>query len=129
MERRTREGMAKGDDIQFRLTEFAADVLRLCDSLPVTGSGRHIAEQLRRSGTSPAANYAEARVAESRKDFLHKLGVVLKELKETHVWVTLVLKHYPASKDAVGELEDEATQLCKIIATSLRTARNATHPK
>jgi four helix bundle protein len=115
--------MAKGDDIQSRLTDLAGGVLRLCDSLPLTGSGRHIAEQLRRSGTSPAANYAEARVAESRRDFLHKLGIVLKELKETSVWLTLVLRQYPDAKKVVASLEEETTQLCKIMATSLRTAR------
>lgn len=117
--------MAKGDDIQIRLTDLAAGLLRLSDSLPATGSGRHIADQLRRSGTAPAANYAEARVAESRKDFLHKLGIVLKELKETHVWLTLIVKHYPAQRENIAPLEDETTQLCRIIATSLRTARRA----
>lgn len=119
------ERMAKGDDIQIRLTDLAAGLLRLSDSLPATGSGRHIADQLRRSGTAPAANYAEARVAESRKDFLHKLGIVLKELKETHVWLTLIVKHYPAQRENIAPLEDETTQLCRIIATSLRTARRA----
>jgi len=119
------ERMAKGDNIQIRLTDLAAGLLRLSDSLPATGSGRHIADQLRRSGTAPAANYAEARVAESRKDFLHKLGIVLKELKETHVWLTLIVKHYPAQQENIAPLEDETTQLCRIIATSLRTARRA----
>lgn len=77
--------MAKGDDIEERLVSFAVRVIKLCDSLPQTRAGSHIAGQLLRSGTSPAANYAEARNAESVNDFIHKLKICLKELNETLV--------------------------------------------
>ena len=72
--------MAKGDDIEERLIDFAVRVIRVSKALPETPEGRHISGQLLRSGTSPAPNYGEARSAESKKDFLHKLKIVLKEL-------------------------------------------------
>jgi four helix bundle protein len=84
--------MAKGEDIQSRLNGFAVQVMALCDGLPRTFAGKHIGEQLFRSGTACAANYAEARGAESRNDFIHKLGIVRKELNETLVWLDLALK-------------------------------------
>lgn len=79
--------MAKGEDIQERLIEFAVTITRLCPSLPKTQEGKHIARQLLRCGTSPAPNYGEARGAESGNDFKHKLGIVLKELNETAIWL------------------------------------------
>jgi four helix bundle protein len=115
--------MAKGDDIQLRLTNLGIGVLRLCDSLPKTGSGYHVADQLRRSGTSPAANYAEARAGESRKDFIHRLAIVYKELRESHVWLTMISQQYPKLAGSTTPLLDETTQLSKIVAVSLRTAR------
>ena len=77
--------MAKGDDIREKLVSFAVSVMDLCDQLPKTTAGQHIADQLLKSGTSPAPNYAEARGAESSRDFVHKLRIVLKELNETEV--------------------------------------------
>jgi four helix bundle protein len=80
----------KGDDIAARLVALAVDVVKIVDVLPDTLAGRHVAGQLLRSGTSPGANYEEARAAESRRDFLHKLGIVLKEIQETRYWLQKV---------------------------------------
>ena len=74
--------MAKGDDIEARLVGFAVGVLALCERLPKASEGTNIANQLLRSGTAGAPNYAEARAAESAVDFIHKLGIVLIELNE-----------------------------------------------
>jgi len=82
--------MAKGDDIEERLVGFAVRVLDLCDQLPKTPAGIHIARQLLRSGSSPAPNYGEVRGAESTRDFIHKLGVVLKELNESRIWLRIL---------------------------------------
>jgi four helix bundle protein len=82
----------RGDELEDRLLDFAARVGKVVDALPDTRLGRHIAGQLVRSGTSPAANYAEACAAESKRDFIHKLGITLKELRESRVWVKLILK-------------------------------------
>ena len=73
----------RGEDLEDRLLDFAARVGKLVEALPDTRLGRHVAGQLVRSGTSPAPNYAEACAAESKKDFIHKLGIALKELCES----------------------------------------------
>ena len=79
----------RGEDLEDRLLEFAARVGKLVDAMPETRLARHVAGQLVRSGTSPAPNYAEACAAESKRDFIHKLGIALKELRETKVWIKL----------------------------------------
>ena len=82
-------------DLQERLIEFAVRVLNVVESLPNSRVGNHVAGQLIRSGTSPAPNYGEAQSAESRKDFIHKMKVALKELRETLVWLlTSFLIHH-----------------------------------
>src|SRR6516165_9610100 len=80
------------EQLQDRLLDFAARCGKVVDALPTTRMGRHVASQLVRCGTSAAPNYAEACAAESRKDFLHKLGIVLKELRESRVWLLLCEK-------------------------------------
>jgi four helix bundle protein len=82
--------MAKGDDIQTRLVEFAVIIMDLCDEIPKSASGNHIAGQLIRSTTSVAPNYAEALGAESKNDFIHKLGITFKELNASEVWLAML---------------------------------------
>jgi four helix bundle protein len=96
--------VAKGEDIQSRLNGFAVQVMALCDGLPRTFAGKHIGEQLFRSGTVCAANYAEARGAESRNDFIHKLGIVRKELNETLIWLDLVAKRGMVGDDSISSV-------------------------
>jgi four helix bundle protein len=115
--------MPKGDDIQQRLTEFGVKIMDLCDSLPRTNAGKHLSGQLLRCGTAGAPNYAEARGAESREDFIHKLGVVLKELNETGVWLEKLLLRRMVPDNSLVPLCRECSELCKIIAVSRRTAR------
>ena len=79
-------------DLEDRLLEFSAHVIRLVDALPNTRASNHIAGQLLRCGTSPYGNHGEVEAAESRKDFVHKLRVCLKELKETRRWLRLLQK-------------------------------------
>jgi four helix bundle protein len=114
----------KGADIEERLLEFAVRVGKAIDTLPDTRLGRHIAGQLVRSGTSPAPNYAEACAAESKKDFIHKLAIVLKELRESSVWIRLIVKSELIPEQRLELLQDECDQLCKIIAKSLVTAKS-----
>ena len=114
--------MAKGDDIQERLIEFAVKIIKLCGSLQTTDAGRHIAGQLLRSGTSPASNYGEARGAESRNDFVHKLGVVLKELNETSIWLEMIKRAGMVSPAISQPLASECDELAKITSSSIRTA-------
>jgi four helix bundle protein len=76
---------SKADQLEERLIEFAATIIKFSMKLPRTSQGRHIALQIMRSGTAPAPNYGEARGAESRADFIHKLRIVEKELNETAI--------------------------------------------
>ena len=106
-----------------RLIEFAARVGKVVDALPDTRMGRHIGGQLVRSGTSPAPNYEEACAAESPADFVHKLSIGLKELRESRCWIRLIIKTEMLPEHRMGELLDECNQLCKIIAQSIVTAK------
>ena len=80
----------KGDDIADRLLDLGVRVMRLVEALPRTMAGKHLAGQLLRSGTSAGANYEEARGAESRADFIHKLGIAWKETRESLYWLKLI---------------------------------------
>jgi four helix bundle protein len=80
---RSSSSQSRADELEERLIDFAVRIVKLSASLPKTPAGKHIAAQILRSGTSPAPNYGEARGAESRADFVHKLRIVLKELNET----------------------------------------------
>ena len=113
----------KSKDIEDRMLEFAVRIGRVVNSLPENRLGRHIANQLIRSGTSPAANYAEASAAESKKDFIHKLGITLKELRETLIWLKLVIKSELLPSHRVEDLLDECEQLGNIVGKSLLTAK------
>lgn len=111
-------------DLEDRLLEYSADVIRLVERLPETRAGNHIAGQLLRSGTSPLPNHGEAQAAESRSDFIHKLRICLKELRETRRWLLLIQRALllkPASQ--VDPLISETEALIKIFFTSIRTAK------
>ena len=115
--------MNKGDDLAGRLLAFTVQIIKLVGELPNTIVGRHIGAQLLRSGTSPGANYEESRGAESRADFVHKLGIVLKELKETRYWLHVIYRTEILSH-RVESLIKECEELCAIIAKSIFTAKS-----
>ncbi|MBM2841482.1 MAG: four helix bundle protein [Bacteroidetes bacterium] len=114
--------MAKGDDIQERLLNFAVNTISVCGLLPKTDVGKHIAGQLLRCGTSPAPNYGEARGAESKNDFVHKLGIVLKELHESAIWLEMAKRSQLLAPEKVSPLLNECTELSRIIGASITTA-------
>src|SRR5690349_9722810 len=97
--------------LEERLIEFAVMVLDLSADLPETPGGRHISAQIRRSGTAPAPNYAEARGAESRADFVHKLAIVHKELNETSVWLRILLRNVAEKKEKISAILAENMEL------------------
>ena len=80
---------SKANDLEKRLISFASVIVSVSSKLPRTPQGRHICDQILRSGTAAAANYGEARGAESRADFIHKLKIVFKELNETTNWLEI----------------------------------------
>src|SRR5215213_1101465 len=97
----------KPNDIEDRVIDFAVRTGKVVDALPDTRLGRHIAGQLVRCGTSPPPNYDEARAAESPADFIHKLSVVLKELRETCVWLRLAVRADLLPNHRMNELLEE----------------------
>src|SRR6187401_3396136 len=98
-------------ELSERLLDFAARVGKVVDALPDTRLGRHIAGQLVRCGTSPGANYSEACVAESKRDFIHKLGVTLKELRESKHWIRIIIRGDLLTSTRMSPLLDEVDQL------------------
>jgi four helix bundle protein len=110
-------------DLSERLLRFAVRVGKVVNALPATRLGRHIAAQLIRSGTSAAPNYEEGCAAESRADFIHKLSICLKELRESRFWIRLIVESALLSTKKMADLEDECTQLCRILAQCLVTAK------
>jgi four helix bundle protein len=117
------------EELSDRLWHFAARVGKVVDALPDTRLGRHVAGQLVRSGTAAPPNYDEGSAAESRADFIHKLNIALKELKETRGWLrfTIIAELLPKSK--IEKLLDECEQLARILGQSLLTARKQKKPK
>ncbi len=111
------------DAFQERLVLFAVRIIDLVTRLPKTTAGRHIASQVLRSGTSPAPNYAEARGAESRADFVHKLRIAVKELNETGIWLLIILKARMAPEALVTGLAKENRELARMLSASIRTAQ------
>jgi four helix bundle protein len=110
-------------DLEDRLLEFAVQIIDFTEALPNTRAANHIAGQLLRSGTSPYGNHGEVESAESRKDFIHKLKVCLKELRETRRWLRLAgrLRILPRPAN-LAECINEAEELTRIFVASIRTA-------
>jgi four helix bundle protein len=114
-------------DLEERLLEFASAVIDLSEKLPNSRAGNHIAGQILRSGTSPYPNHGEAEDAESREDFIHKLKICLKELRETRRWARLIKRKGWVKEDAtLVFVLGESDELIRIFFSSIQTAkRNA----
>jgi four helix bundle protein len=118
-------------DLEIRLLEFASAVIDLTEKLPSSRAGNHIAGQILRSGTSPYPNHGEAESAESREDFIHKLKICLKELRETRRWARLNQRKGWAKDDPMLRFTlRESDELIRIFMSSIRTAQqNASKQK
>lgn len=112
------------DLLEDRLIEFAARIVTFVMDLPATPAGKHIAMQMLRSGTASAPNYAEARGAESRADFVHKLGIVQKELNETSVWLRILMRINLGKEHLLVAILQENVELARIISASIKTAKS-----
>ena len=111
-------------DLEDRFVEFASRIIDVVESLPNTRAGNYIAGQLVRCGLAPALLYGEAQSAESRDDFIHKMKIILKELKESRVCLKLIIKKQmikPVSR--LNDLKNECEELIKIISKSIDTAK------
>lgn len=111
-------------DLEERLIKFSIRILEVVEMLPPTYAGKHFAGQLVRSGTAPAFHYGEAQSAESRKDFIHKMKIALKELRETFVCLKIIKRKPLIEKsNLLTQALDENDQLISIFVKSISTAR------
>ncbi|BCX48574.1 four helix bundle protein [Haloferula helveola] len=111
-------------DLEARLIEYAVRMIRVSEALPDSRSGQHIGKQLLRSGTAPAPNYSEAVSAESRRDFIHKVKLALKELRETLTWLKIIRRaDLIQPNEKLDEVIKETDELIAILFTSVQTAR------
>lgn len=117
-------------DLEDRLIAFSASVIKFCSALPQTYALVHLAKQLIRSSTSAALNYGELQAAESRKDFVHKMKLSLKELRESLINLKIFeqIQHSHVDKSQLHILKDECNQLVSIFVASLRTISSSTSP-
>ena len=113
-------------DLEDRLTEFAIKIMELVEELPKNRAGNHIAGQLIRCGTSPALNYGEVQSSESQKDFVHKMKVILKELRETNICLKII-KRKPLIRQSqkLDKIIKECNELISIFVSSIRTAQKS----
>lgn len=114
---------ALNDDISERLLSFAAEVLLLARKLPDDSASKHVSRQLVRSATGGGANYEEARGAESRADFVHKVSIAAKEMRESLYWLRLSERAKLVDDQQLAALIDEANQLVSILTASAKTAK------
>jgi four helix bundle protein len=113
----------KGDELADRLLNFAVRIIELSTKLPRNPVGRHIAGQIVEAGTSVGAHYEEARGAESKADFVHKLGVALKECREARYWLKVIQRGRLLSGEFPADLLVEADALCAILGRSILTTK------
>jgi four helix bundle protein len=110
-------------DLEDRLLDFASRIIRVSESMKPSPAGRHVGDQLLRSGTSPFANHGEAEGAESLNDFVHKLRICYKELRECRRWMRLTQRADLLDQpEKLTPLLNEANELIRVFAASLRTA-------
>jgi len=115
----------RDEELADRLLAFAVKAIKIVSDLPQDPVPKHVSFQLLKCGTSPGANYEEARGAESARDFIHKLRIALKELKESRFWLKVIKEVPLMDKDKVDPLLSECEELIAIIAKSVITARKS----
>jgi four helix bundle protein len=113
------ENVMTPDELVERLLNFAARGGKVVDALPDTRMGRHIGGQLVWSGTSPAPNYEEGCAAESRADFVHKLSICLKELRESRSWIRLIIKTNMLPEHRMGSCSTNAISFTTLLVNQL----------
>ena len=111
-------------ELEDRIVCFAARCVKACAALPTKAVGSaSFADQLFRSSTGIAANYAEACEAESAKDFVHKLKIAMKELSETRIWLKLIGKTEYVENETLADLIVESKELSRILSASVTTTK------
>ena len=117
-------------DLEERLIDFAANVILFTNYVEKNYAGNHLTGQIIRSSTSPALNYGEAQSAESSKDFIHKMGVCLKELRESFVCLKIIEKeNLNTDLNNLSIAKTEANELISIFVASIKTAKKNAEKK
>ena len=116
--------MERNKQFDERYLAFGAAILKLLPQLPANKVGAHVGDQLFRSGTSVGAHLQEARGAESKADFLHKLQMALKEMREAKYWLSLTSLGEVLSLEKVAPLLQESDELVAILTRSVITAKS-----
>lgn len=112
-------------ELENRLIDFAASIILLTITFEKNYAENHLLGQITRSSTSPALNYGEAQSAESKKDFIHKMGICLKELRETFVCLKIIEKaNLSTDRERLTRAKTEANQLISIFVSSIKTSKN-----
>ena len=110
-------------DLEDRLLEYSVRVVRVAESMTPTRASSHISDQLLRAGTSPYGHHGEAEGAESRADFIHKMRICHKELRESRRWLRLIGRvPLVAKPELLNDLLAESDELVRIFAASIGTA-------
>jgi four helix bundle protein len=110
-------------DLEERLLEYSVRIIKIVEQLPDTKTGNHVSGQLLKSGTSPYPNHGEAQAAESPKDFIHKLRISLKELRESQRWLKLIQRVPLINRaELLTDILQETEELIRIFVTSIKTA-------
>jgi len=111
-------------DLEDRLIDYVILISKIVEQLPNSKLGVQISNQLIKSGTSPALSYGEAQSAESRNDFIHKVKIILKELRESYICLKIIRRKPLIDKgDLIGNAEDETNQLISIFVKSIQTVK------
>lgn len=111
-------------DLEERSIDFALKIDEIIELLPNTRLANHLAGQMIRSGTAPALNYGEAQSAESQKDFIHKMQIILKELRESRICLKIIVRKPLLKADLVSPVLSENEELIAIFAKSIKTAKS-----
>jgi len=116
-------------EVSERLLEYGVRAIRVVESLPRTLVGRRIGDQLLRSSMSIGANYEEAQGAESREDFVHKLQIALKEVRESNYWLRLLAKAEIVPSNRLSAILDESNQLRSMLSKAVATTKGKSKVK
>lgn len=109
--------------LENRLIDFASRIISLSEALPKSPAGKYLGGQILRSGSSPALNYGEAQVAESKADFIHKMKICLKELRETLVCLKIIRKRKYFKQTELDPIITENNELVSIFISSIKTVK------
>lgn len=114
----------KRQELEERLITFSANIILFIDFISKSYAGNHLTGQIIRSSTSPALNYGEAQSAESKKDFVHKMGICLKELRETLNCLKIIERaNLSSNEELINKLKTDANELISIFVVSIKTAK------